>query len=101
MWKCTKVDIGQHVPGTENLQTFSIGLHWAQLKTALKPRKMFVVTSRNHTNTRIRSSVSRIRVMATDVLLQMMPTIENVPATYMRSMVCSRFCIGKSQVCLP
>src|SRR5512142_2575305 len=101
MWYFTRAEVGQHVPGTETFQVFSMGLHLARLKTALRPTKRLVVTSRNHTSKFIQPVVSRSSVTANEILLQLVATMAKVAARYIRSTVCSIFSGGKSHVCLP
>lgn len=73
----------QHVPSTVKSQPFWIGVHCAQINTALSPMAIFIETMINQTRCLAGPSVRRRSVTAKLVLDQMAAVKENVPARFM------------------
>ena len=74
----------QHVPGVAISHTFSTGVQWIQLNSALSPMETFMETMMNHSSHFTRPSVSRMSVRAKLVLDQVAAVIVAEPETLMR-----------------
>lgn len=81
---------------------FSIGVHWIQMNSALRPRAMFMETMMHHTRAHIQPWLTLSSVTAKDVLLHAAARMASVPEMFMGSGILKmKFSTGMSQMCLP
>lgn len=95
------ISIGQHFPGIVGSQTLRIGVHWTQLKRALRPMAMFMEMRMNQTPAFVHPVVKRSMVKAKLVLDQAAHTRSKVPAALTATTNRGKFSNGKSQTCSP
>lgn len=70
----------QHSPGSHGCQTFSMGVHCAQVMAIATPRHALTVMMMNQISALIQPDEMRSTVTANDVLLHSAARIEKLPA---------------------